>query len=442
MAEVVSRHGGEVNKFMGDGIMAVFCDDDAGAAPGDHAARAVRCGLEMIAADTGFRTEVGIHTGDVIAGAIGSAEKLEHAFVGATVNLAARLEELNKGRGTQLLMSEATRDALGGEVPAIDLGAVEIRGKTVPVRVFTAGAARAIACLAAVTALLGTPCHGQRTDLPLGVLLASGPEARLERPGQRKAAPLRPGDLLYDGDRLRAGGSPMTYLYCPARLSQTVDAASELTLQAASVVFEKGKVTVQKSVHACLLPRVARLSPAGQQRLGGLTMREVTGPVLLIGPAGGAVLAERPRFTWERAEGADSYQLALAGPDRVVFWKTTVKGIEVQYPADAPALPEGDRCIWRVTALVAGVRLGAAEAEFETLSAAERQRIVRDLVPDSEGPAAMLTRAAQLERARLVSDAAAEYRRLEGSWPDAAWIKTKLRQLQDRIRSAQKAVEE
>src|SRR5688572_21638882 len=116
MVEIIVRHGGEVNKFIGDGILAVFSQHP------DHAARAVRCGIEMVQTPTQLQTGVGIHTGEVVAGNVRSFDKLENTVLGATVNVAARLEGLNKELGTQLLLSEETHRRLDGAVPLIDLG--------------------------------------------------------------------------------------------------------------------------------------------------------------------------------------------------------------------------------------------------------------------------------------------------------------------------------
>ena len=121
MVGIIVRHGGHANKFIGDGIMAIFSDED-GTTPGDHPVRAVRCGLEMAQVPGVFRTGVGIHTGEALVGCIGSDEKMEFTALGATVNLASRLEGLNKQYNTQLLMSRgypgnarcAVRDGLPG----------------------------------------------------------------------------------------------------------------------------------------------------------------------------------------------------------------------------------------------------------------------------------------------------------------------------------------
>jgi len=137
VAVIVSFHG-SANKFIGDGILAIFCDDDEGLTPGDHALRAARCGIAMAQVPGQFKTGVGIHTGPAVVGNVGSQDKMEYTVLGDTVNLASRLESLNKEMKTQLLLSEATKELMDGRVETVHLGAVPVRGKTLPLNVYTA----------------------------------------------------------------------------------------------------------------------------------------------------------------------------------------------------------------------------------------------------------------------------------------------------------------
>ncbi len=137
MVSIIVAHGGHVNKFIGDGILAVFSDDDQGAVPGDHARRAVHCATRMVTAPSQFKTGTGIHTGLVVVGNIGSAEKMEYTVLGDTVNLASRLESLNKEQHTCLIMSDATEKMLGDGIEVVELGAVPVRGKAVPIVLYT-----------------------------------------------------------------------------------------------------------------------------------------------------------------------------------------------------------------------------------------------------------------------------------------------------------------
>lgn len=137
MVSIIMVEHGHVNKFIGDGILAVFSDQD-GTSPGDHADRAVRCGVRMARQAGPFRTGVGIHTGQVVMGNIGSSEKMEYTVLGDTVNLASRLESLNKEQKTCLLMSEATKMLLRGDYDTLALGVVSVRGQVEPISIYTA----------------------------------------------------------------------------------------------------------------------------------------------------------------------------------------------------------------------------------------------------------------------------------------------------------------
>jgi adenylate cyclase len=137
MCAVVVKYHGHVNKFIGDGILAVFSDDNPGAVPGDHAVRTVLCATEMVTLPSRFSTGAGIHTGTAVVGNVGSADKMEFTVLGDTVNLASRLESLNKEHHTKLLMTGVTQSFLGDKVETVHLADVPVRGKTVPVSLFT-----------------------------------------------------------------------------------------------------------------------------------------------------------------------------------------------------------------------------------------------------------------------------------------------------------------
>lgn len=151
MADAVFAHEGTLDKFTGDGLMAIF---GAPVARADDAARAVRAGLDMIAAvaamavppaleGRGLAIGVGIHTGSALVGNIGSVKRLDYTAVGDTVNLASRVEGLTKSMGAPLLVSRATRDAAlaGPGAEALEFAAVgvaPVKGRVQPVEVFTA----------------------------------------------------------------------------------------------------------------------------------------------------------------------------------------------------------------------------------------------------------------------------------------------------------------
>ncbi|MGH8691621.1 MAG: adenylate/guanylate cyclase domain-containing protein, partial [Burkholderiales bacterium] len=116
----VDRHGGVITQFQGDAMLITFntVRDDP-----DHAAKAVRTAAEiqemtrerLFGGAVRMRTRCGINTGRIVAGAVGSAERLLYTVHGDEVNIAARLEQLNKNYGTYLLASESTVRAAGGE---------------------------------------------------------------------------------------------------------------------------------------------------------------------------------------------------------------------------------------------------------------------------------------------------------------------------------------
>jgi adenylate cyclase len=137
MVGIIVSYNGHANKFIGDGILAMFSDEDQGAVRGDHAFRAVRCATHMVTAHSQFQTGAGIHTGPAVVGNVGSADKMEYTVLGDTVNLASRLESLNKEHHTKLLMSGATQALVGSELETVHLGQVPVRGKAAPINLYT-----------------------------------------------------------------------------------------------------------------------------------------------------------------------------------------------------------------------------------------------------------------------------------------------------------------
>ena len=141
MIEIVDRNHGFINKFLGDGFLALFgaaLPDPAAAANALNAGRAM-----LIAVDDWNRTHpgralkvgIGIHIGEAVTGSIGSPRRKEYTAIGDTVNLAARLEQLTKETGTRLLLSDPVRAAAAAS-DAVDLGLLAVRGYDEPVRVW------------------------------------------------------------------------------------------------------------------------------------------------------------------------------------------------------------------------------------------------------------------------------------------------------------------
>ena len=143
MIDVVNKHQGIINKFLGDGFMAVFgapIDDS------EQCRHAVAAALEIIARLDALnaaaeipstRIGIGLHMGEAIAGNVGSNERKEYSIIGDVVNLAARIEQATKEQSARLLISEAVRQALGAEFfDMVDLGLVELKGQPQPARLY------------------------------------------------------------------------------------------------------------------------------------------------------------------------------------------------------------------------------------------------------------------------------------------------------------------
>ncbi|WP_373669996.1 adenylate/guanylate cyclase domain-containing protein [Variovorax sp. 54] len=136
---VFARHGGVIDKFMGDGIMVLW---GAPADLPDAEHRACEASLELHAEMNDlnrrwqaeglqpFRTRIGIHTGVVIAGVLGSSDRLSYTALGDVINAASRIEGINKQLGTRTLMSETTFEGLGGRLATRRIEEqIELRGR-------------------------------------------------------------------------------------------------------------------------------------------------------------------------------------------------------------------------------------------------------------------------------------------------------------------------
>jgi adenylate cyclase len=145
MVEIVFKHQGTLDKFVGDMVMALFSAplDDA-----NHAEHAVLAGIEMVhelgilnekwvaEGRTALDIGIGINSGDMIAGNIGAQAVMSYTVIGDNVNLGSRLESLNKEYKTRIIISDATRTRLKGQYDLRPLGDVIVKGKSKPVAIF------------------------------------------------------------------------------------------------------------------------------------------------------------------------------------------------------------------------------------------------------------------------------------------------------------------
>jgi adenylate cyclase len=168
MSAAILDNGGTLVAYMGDGIMAVF---GAPIEQPDHADRALRAAREMLGPrlatfnsylreqgmGEGFRMGVGLNSGHVMSGNVGSQRRLEYTAIGDTTNTAARLEGMTKGTPHQLFLSQATKDLLHSDSDdLIHVGEFEVRGRTQKITLWSIedsdGSAPAVAAAAPATA--------------------------------------------------------------------------------------------------------------------------------------------------------------------------------------------------------------------------------------------------------------------------------------------------
>jgi adenylate cyclase len=138
MVDIVFEEGGIVDKFIGDAVMAVF---GAPVVKPDDATRAVRAAVRMLEELENFNADqakkggvnirigVGVHTGPLIAGNIGSDRKMEYTVIGDTVNIASRVQDLNKEFKTEIIITQGCYDATDKSFPVRPLKPYKVKGK-------------------------------------------------------------------------------------------------------------------------------------------------------------------------------------------------------------------------------------------------------------------------------------------------------------------------
>jgi adenylate cyclase len=142
VAAPIEKRGGVINQFQGDAILASFNLPEADP---DHAGKAIEAALEIqqvlaghtFASGIKLRSRVGINSGEVVGGLVGTAERVNYTVHGDDVNLAARLEQLNKEHNTRILVSERTLELAGRErFKCRRIGTVATRGRQAPTVIY------------------------------------------------------------------------------------------------------------------------------------------------------------------------------------------------------------------------------------------------------------------------------------------------------------------
>lgn len=144
--DTIEQHGGMVNKFLGDGLMAIF---GIGGRPDTHGDDAIEAGSQLLGQVDAMAEEfrqagwpnlqigVGINTGIAVVGSIGSPKRQEYTAIGDVVNVAARVESLTKTMRCGLLFTDATKAILGRPWPLVALPPQRVKGKAEPIELFT-----------------------------------------------------------------------------------------------------------------------------------------------------------------------------------------------------------------------------------------------------------------------------------------------------------------
>ena len=191
MTEIVFRHGGTIDKYIGDCVMALY---NVPFEDPEHAVKAVRTGLEFqertLAVSKrweeklglAIRSGVGINTGEAVVGTLGSKQRLEYTAIGDTINLGARLESITKDYKTNIIISESTYALVKDHFVTKELGDVTVKGKSHPVKIYAVlpdsirKHARATLAVAATLSIVGDGrvCHATTRDISEGGMALKG----------------------------------------------------------------------------------------------------------------------------------------------------------------------------------------------------------------------------------------------------------------------------
>jgi len=146
ITDIISSEKGLVNKYIGDAVLAVF---GAPIEMVDHADAALRAAVKMQEAlkelnrkflangTPTLQNRIGIHSGEVLAGIVGSKVRMEYTVIGDTVNIASRLEKVAKDVGQSIIVSEQTQGRLQAQAKNVEfLNEVRVRGRSEPVRIY------------------------------------------------------------------------------------------------------------------------------------------------------------------------------------------------------------------------------------------------------------------------------------------------------------------
>jgi adenylate cyclase len=190
--------GGTLVKYIGDAVFAIW---NAPMRVPDHAARACKAALALarMAPESGLKTRIGVHTGPMLVGNLGSSQRFDYTAIGDAVNLASRIEGLNKMLGTRAIVSGETLSAAGAGFPTRRLGRVRVVGRTEPVALHELMAT-------ADSEAVREPFEGALTDFERGDLERAAS-------GFRGVLAMRPDDgpanfYVKECERVRAEASP------------------------------------------------------------------------------------------------------------------------------------------------------------------------------------------------------------------------------------------